>query len=126
MTTRVLPREEWHRLAATDLSTVWAHLPDTTRVIVVEDDGVIVGCVTGMLILHAEGLWIAPAYRKRVTVWRQLVSWFWRVADEFGCEGALTAAVNDDMRMLLARLHATPLPGDHFYMPKEQTVCRLS
>lgn len=126
LTTRELPPAEWHRLAGANLADLWARLPATTRVIVVEDRGEIVGCVTGLLMLHAEGLWIAPSHRKRATVWRSLVARFWRVAGEFGCEGAWAAAVSDEMRDILTRLQARPLPGDHYLLPKESTICHLS
>jgi hypothetical protein len=42
--TRLLPREEWARLAGTELETVYPVLPQGSHVIVIEDDGRIVGC----------------------------------------------------------------------------------
>lgn len=120
MTSRLLPPEEWHRLAQAGLETVWAQLPDTTRVIVVEDEGRIVGCVTGMLILHAEGLWIAPEYRKRVSVWRRLIAGFWSLAAGYGCAGAWAASVSEDMTRVLQKMGAQRLPGDHYVIRRKE------
>jgi hypothetical protein len=118
MTTRLLPREEWHRLEGCGMDTLWARLPETTRVVVVEQEGQIVGCVTGMLILHAEGLWIDPAYRKQAGLWRRLMRAFWNVADEFGTSGAWASEVTPEMQDILIRLQGAPVPGSHFILPR--------
>lgn len=117
MTTRLLPPDEWHRLEHAGMGSLWAELPETTRVIVLEDNGVMVGTVIGMLVLHAESLWIAPRHRKSVGVWRRLMRAFWTVAAEFGTKGAWASEVSDEMRDILTRLHATPVPGGHFILP---------
>lgn len=74
MTTRFLPVEEWPRLAGTLLETVWPGLdPASTRIIVVEEDGQILGCVTLFQAWHLDGAWIHPDYRRRVGVMRRLL-----------------------------------------------------
>lgn len=118
MTTRILPHDEWHRLEGCGMDTLWARLPDTTRVVVVEQDGAIIACVTGMLVLHAEGLWIAPAHRRSAGLWRRLMRAFWGVADEFGTQGAWASEVTEEMQDILTRLNGTPVPGSHFILPR--------
>jgi hypothetical protein len=71
-TTRVLPPDEWHRLAtecptsplaAIDLSTVYGHL------LVLEDaEGRIVGHWPLVLVWHAEPLYIEPGERNAASV----------------------------------------------------------
>ncbi len=65
VTTRILPREDYGRLAGTELEAVREQLPESASVVVVEDDGEIVGCWALMPVLHAEGVWIAERERKR-------------------------------------------------------------
>ncbi len=117
MTTRILPRDEYARLAGTELDAVWAHLPDATRVVVVERDGAIVGCHALLPCWHVEGLWIAPGARGRGGVARRL----WRaVQDEaraIGVSAVLTAATDDRVRGLLAHVGATKVPGEAYLVP---------
>lgn len=121
LSTRLLPPEEWSRLADCGLGDLWASLPPaTTRIVVVEEDGEIVGHVTGVLMLHAEGAWIAPRHRKRVAVWRRLIEGFWRLADGWGCRAAWASAASDEMRHVLARLHGAPVTGDHVIVLKPE------
>ena len=73
MTGRLLPPEEWPRLAGTLLEGVWPSLkPDRDVVRVVEQDGEIIGCAALLALWHLEGAWIAPAHRKRAAVGRRL------------------------------------------------------
>jgi N-acetylglutamate synthase-like GNAT family acetyltransferase len=46
---------------------------DDAHVIVVEDDGRLVGCVSLVRMWHAEGIWITPALRTKGTVLRRLL-----------------------------------------------------
>lgn len=118
MTTRILPREEYPRLAGTELEAVWPTLPEGAAVLVVEEDGQIVGCWAAFLVAHVEGVWIAPEHRGRGGVARRLLVGMRRtLVETFGATGALTGAMTDDVRALLARLGATKLPGDHYALP---------
>ena len=118
ITTRELPTDEWHRLESCGMTTLWARLPESTRVVVVEHDGAIIGCVTGMVILHAEGLWIDPRHRKQAGVWRRLMRAFWSVAEDYGTTAAWASEVSDEMRDILMRLEGTAVPGSHFILPR--------
>lgn len=117
MTTRLLPRDEWSKLAGTELETAWPHLPETAQVVVVEDAGAIVGCWALFQQVHVEGVWIAPAHRGKASVARRLLAGMRRTAQAMGARTVATGALTDDVRQLLDRLHAVPLPGDHYAVP---------
>lgn len=121
MTSRILPQEEWPRLAGTEADTVWMQIPASACVVVVEDEGELVGCHVLVPVLHAECLWIHPDYRKATSVARRL----WAAVKQeatvrFGAVGFQTAAVDDDVRGLLRHVGAVPIPGDHFMVPLKE------
>ena len=118
MTTRILPPAEWTRLRTTEAAEVWPYFdPRHTQVIVVEDDGgEIVGTWTLLTVVHAECLWIAPAYRSKASVARRLWQALRGVARQARLETIATAAQTDEVRALLAHVGATKLPGDHYVM----------
>lgn len=119
MTTRVLPKEEWPRLKGTEAERVWPLLdPGKTSIVVVERDGVIVGCHVLTWYLHAECLWIAPADRGLASVGRRLWSMVQQIAiQRCGVTSVITGAVDDRVRGLLAHVGATQLPGDQYVVP---------
>lgn len=115
MTRRILPREEYPRLAGTELEAVWPTLPEDAAVLVVEEDGAIVGCWAAFLLAHVEGVWTAPEHRGKGAVARHLLVGMRRtLAEQFGSTGAITGAMSDEVRGILAGLGATKLPGDHY------------
>jgi len=120
MTTRLLPREEWPRLAGTELETVWPHLPESARVIVVEDGDQIVGCWAVFSVVHVEGVWIAPEYRTRGSVARRLLMEMRRQARAMGASAVMTGATSDDVRGLITRLHGQAVPGEQYVIPLER------
>lgn len=114
---RVLPADEWGRLAHTELGPVAALLPrDRAQVIVVEDDaGAIVGCWGLVWALHAEGVWIDPAHRGRAGIARRLLDATLDAASAQGARTIVTGALTPGVERLLTRhLGATRLPGSHF------------
>ncbi len=118
MKARVLPKEEWPRLRGTEAETLWPYLnPNRSSVIVVEDDGIIVGCHVLMYVLHAECLWIAPEHRGKTSVARRLWAAVQRAARSCDVHALMTAACDDNVRGLLAHVGATQVPGDHFMVP---------
>ncbi len=117
MTTRVLEPHEYSLLAHLEAGVLVAHLTDAARVIVVEDGGQILGCHVLQPILHAEGLWIHPDHRGRVSVARRLWGAVQRQAREhFGVDWFATGAVTDDVCRLLEHVGAVKLP-DHYMVP---------
>ena len=115
MTTRILPPQEWDRLAGTELETVWPHLvPSRTEILVVEDGDVIVACWAFLLLAHVEGVWIHPAYRKHARVAGRLWQAMRALVREAGFRTVTTGAVTDEVRGLLTHVGAEKLPGDHY------------
>lgn len=118
MTSRILPPIEWPRLAHTEAATVYPHLdPLKSSVIVVEKDGVIVGCHILLNVLHAECLWIDPACRGQSSVARRLWDAVQVKAKMLGARTIVTAACDDRIRGLLAHVGAKKLDGDHYVIP---------
>lgn len=117
MITRVLPHEEWSRLDGTEAEQVWRALdPERTTVLVVEDDGKIVGTWTLLWVLHAECVWVDPAHRKRGSVARRLWLAMKAAAERFGALGVMTAAGSPEVDALLVD-RADELPGRHYVIP---------
>lgn len=123
MTSRILPPEEWPRLAGTEAGALWPHFdPARVTVLVVEHDAAIVGTWVLMNVLHAECLWISPAYRGRTSVARRLWSVMQRTASSLGVPAVATAAISDEVRGLLEHVGAKKVPGDHYAM---RVTCQL-
>lgn len=119
MTARILPRGEWERLKGTYAEAALPLLFENAKVVVVEDDhGQIVGCHLLQPVLHAECLWVHPDHRKRAAVPRRLWMKVQQVAREcFGAQALCTAAVDDDVERLLAKVGATPVDARFFMVP---------
>lgn len=115
MTTRLLPRGEWHRLKGTLLETVTPDLRHDAQVVVVEDNAAIVGCWVLMPVYHAEGVWIAPEHRGKASVGRRLLAGMRRLVREQGAREVLMLTTNDrTARMALKLGRATELTARHF------------
>lgn len=114
ITSRLLPRDEWHRLAGTELETVHPHLPQAAQIVVVEADDRIIGCWAVFPLLHVEGVWIAPDYRGNPRVVRHLLKGMSHTALAMGAQAVTTAALTDEVAGMLERLGAVELHGRHF------------
>lgn len=125
MRARILPPEEYDKLAGTEAETVWPVLTDAACVVVVEQDGAIVGCHVLQPVLHAECLWVHPDHRGKSSVARRLWACVQRTATErFGVRSVMTAATDDRVRGLLAHVGAVVIPGEHYLLPVEETRCQ--
>jgi N-acetylglutamate synthase-like GNAT family acetyltransferase len=115
MTTRILPRSEYDRLAGTELEAVYPYLPDGANVVVIEDRcGAIVGCWALFQLVHVEGVWIAPEHRGRGRVALKLLQGMKQVAQAMGAQAVSTASVSEDVSTMLHKLGAVKLEGSHF------------
>jgi hypothetical protein len=116
--TRMLPPEEWSRLAGTEAESVW-HLfdPTNTRVVVIEDGDAIVGCWVLLRVIHAECLWIAPSHRCKVGVIKRLLRGMKTLASGWGATQVVTAAMSDDVRTLIGKFGGTRVPGEAYVLP---------
>lgn len=115
MNSRILPFDEWSKLAHTEAAAVYPYLdPARAHIVVVEQDGAIIGCHVLMDILHAECLWIDPAFRGRTSVARRLWTRVQATAKALGVRTMVTSACDDRVRGLLEHVGAVKLNGDHF------------
>lgn len=113
MTTRLLPRNEWHRLKGTLLETV--SLPRDAEVLVVEADEQIVGCCVFLMQPHVEGAWMAPEHRRKAAVGRRLLAGMRRLVREHGSPNVWMMATNSESERLIQRLgDAARLDCAHF------------
>jgi isopentenyldiphosphate isomerase len=114
----VLPPEEWPRLAGTEAEMLWPYFnPDNTRVIVVEDDGVIVGTWTLLTVIHAECLWIAPSHRGIFGVTKRLLAMMRRITEEWKASAVWTGSLSPHVTDLIKRLGGVPAPFESFILP---------
>jgi hypothetical protein len=115
-TTRILPPEEWGKLASvpTELSWAWEALsPAHNTILVTEQDGAIVATMVLMQAIHAEFFWSDPNLRGRLGVLRGLYDAMFAEARRCAAPTILAASVSAQMTGILEKLGA-PLPGQHF------------
>ena len=115
--TRLLPKEEWHRLIGTEAEPVWAALPDSTKVMAVEQEGELVGCWLLLPVFHLECLWVAPDHRGKTSVARRLWNLMHATARSLGVRSVFTASMDATVGHLLSHRGAVKLPGEHYVLP---------
>ena len=127
---RILPPEEWPRLAGTEADTVWHRLdPVNTRVVVVERDGQIVGTWLALRAVHVECLWIDHAHRHVSGISRRLLMAMRRVVQDWGASAVLTHALTNEVRGLIQHAGGTEVPGREYIIPlteREVVTCQPS
>lgn len=114
---RILPPEEWSKLAACGAPGRPALDPLHTRVAVVEADGRIVGTVTAMRVVHVHFLWIDPAHRQAPGVWRRLWLSLQRIAVDWQVSSVLTEALPPGMDAIVQKLGGVDGHGPTFIIP---------
>lgn len=118
--TRVLPAEEWPRLAQTGCSLVpMQSAAHRGGVVVVEQDGEPVGTCLVLTAVHADGLWVAPAHRGKSGVLRQLMRGIAEAARAFDVSAVLVSATNPDVAAAIAA-RGEALPGRLVLWPVER------
>jgi ribosomal protein S18 acetylase RimI-like enzyme len=121
MNTRVLPVEEWGRIEGSGLSALLPYCePQNISVMVVEDEaGKILACVSALRVTHFEGLWIDPEHRGDPGVFRALIRKAYAVPRERNEAWVIGGAEsgNEQMNALCRRLGGHPLPVEFFAMP---------
>lgn len=119
---RVLPVDEWPRLSRVPCDTPWWLFdPVTTRVLVVEHAGAIVGTCSLLPFVHAECLWIDPAHR---VAGRRLLRGVYQQARAMGARRLWSGSLSERMTSILYRLGAVKLPGFSYVFPVKGDVCR--
>lgn len=121
MITRILPQEEWSRLNGTEAELLWPYFnPEQTRVLVVEDEGRIVGTWTLMRVVHAECLWIAPSHRGLFGVTRRLLVAMRDIAKGWNVSAVWTGSKSAHVTDLIRRLGGKEPPFESFILPIEK------
>lgn len=115
MTERILPAREWYRLTGLEIGPLLSTLdPSRTEILVVEDEqGLIVGCWTLLQVLHAEGVWIDPAYRGKSSVARRLWTGMRKLVTSHGAKTFIATADSEGIAPLLARHGHAALPQEY-------------
>ena len=115
MTTRMLPVKEWSRLTGTLLADVYPHFDaDRARVLVVEDGPAVVACAALFPVWHFDGVWIAPAVRRRVSVGRLLLRAVRALFVTEGIREVWAMTTSTEGRALIRRTSAVHMACDHF------------
>jgi len=127
----LLPPDEWPRLAGTEAAEVWQNLdPVNTRVLVVEQEGQIVGVWMALRVVHAECLWIAPDRRHSPGIGYRLIRGMQRIAKDWHVRAVLTNATTDHVRALSQKFGGVEVPGTAFALPmafdQEEASCQQS
>lgn len=118
MTTRILPVEEWPRLAGTTTEAATALDPKVCRIIVIENGaGEIVGSWALFCQWHAEAMWIAPGHRGRGVVFRKLAGAMRQLAQAFGARAVWACTDEPDVMEMARKSGAVVMPGQHFMVP---------
>lgn len=122
MTSRVLPQSEWSRLDAAGAETVWKLLdPDKAQILVIEENGEIVGTLTLMSVLHAECLWIKPSHRRGYGVIKRLLDGMWSESRAMGFRALWSGSLSETMTDIMHRIGASEVPGKSFVFPVKGT-----
>lgn len=118
MTSRILPSEEWPRLAGTELESVWPVVdPKRVQILVVEDGDQIIACWGVFPTVHLEGVWVHPDHRKRSGVARRLLRSMRKLLTG-SVDPVITGSVSPEVDQLIAHLGGIALPGTQYVLPK--------
>lgn len=123
LVTRVLPSAEWPRLAGSELATVLPYVAvDDVQIVVVEDGDRIVAYQAVLRLPFLGGLWVDPAYRHRVGLWRRLVPATWDAVKRWTQQWAFTFATAEMAPFVVAHFATIPIEGVGFFVG-EATTC---
>lgn len=114
MKARVLPPEEWDRLAQSELPALLALThPRDVDVVGIESGGELAACIAVLKITHFEGVWVDPRFRGNPGVMRSLLREAYAIPEARGEHWAIGGAATPDMRGYLSRIGA-PLQADYY------------
>lgn len=120
MRTRILPAEEFAKLADVEMPVLHPYVPPRDiDVVVVEDDaGKVIASMNVFRATHFEGAWIAPGHRT-AGVTRALLRMVNALAAARGASWVFATAEHGDARMLkvLDRLKGVQMPVEMVVLP---------
>ena len=118
--TRVLPREEWHRLGEERAAFYSSVNPEDVRVLVVEEGGDIVATMAVMRMTHLECFWMAPDKAGNAGVTRALLRGAFEAASGFAPHWILANSDSERTNDTLRRLGGEFLPVHTFMMRRPE------
>lgn len=111
MNARILPREEWSKLAVSGIAPMEETLrPEDVQMVVIEDGGRIVATMGVFRVTHFEGLWIDPEYRGNAGLGRRLIKMGITAARKWADNWVWGASDTDHMADIIGRIGGKPLP----------------
>lgn len=114
-TARVLPPEEFDRLAAVPL---YASVRDSQALVVVVEtaDGTVIATWAVLNVFHLEGAWVDPAYR-HTSVAGRLVGEMFDALRTLGLPEVFTITQTDEAAALAHHLGGQAVPGQAWIIP---------
>lgn len=122
MRARILRSDEWQNAEAFMAPLMPYIRPESADIVVVEQDGRIVGQLGLLRITHLEGLWISPEHRGNAGVMRALIRQAGALLQLRGEDWVIGSAASDQMRGFGERL-GKQIPMELYAMwvgPKER------
>ena len=116
MTIRVLKRRDYFKLGE-DKEKLFLSFPKDSRVLVAEQDGVIVGHWALIPYWHVECFEVFKEHHKKAGVARGLLRTMFGILQSMGIKTVWTASITSEIDDYLRRLQAVELPGKHFVLP---------
>lgn len=118
---RILPKEEWHRLVGTEAEPIKDFLdPNEHFVLVVEKNKEIIGSWVMMLKWHAECVWISPEHRGNPVVAGRLMAGMKKMARNVNAKNLVTSSMDGEVtNLIMKHLKGVKLPGEHYVFPVE-------
>jgi hypothetical protein len=121
ITQRILPPEEWGRVASIE-PFASGGLPDPAhwRIVVVERDGQIVACCSLFDAVHWDLFWVAESERGNPVVFKELIEGGVTVMDEFDVQQVHTTVPwgNPAIEEMLQRFGFRPAPGTLYFFTR--------
>lgn len=119
MTTRILPPEEWAKLAHTEMGPALASInPEAITVLVAEDEhGEPIGCWGLVNFAHLEGMWIREDHRGRGRVLLRMWNEMCRLALGKGLGAVFTGAADPQIKKWIVKRGGAAVPFESFVLP---------
>ena len=117
--TRVLPREEWHRLGEERAAFYSSVNPEDIRVVVVEERGQIVATMAVLRIPHLECFWMAPDKAGNAGITRSLLRAAFGEVSGYAPNWCLANSDCPETNATLERLGGEWLPVHTYMMRRE-------
>lgn len=120
MKTRLLPPEEWGRLAGSELEPALPLLPGARVLVCETEDGAIVGHLALVPMWHVEAAEVEPTFRG-TGVLQALVAAMHVEARALGITTVFPAAATDGMVHFVTRLGAVEIPARWFALAVKES-----